>query len=46
MSQLSSVSEPDSMASDADLPSRKRPKPGERRVQILETLAAMLEQLE
>ncbi len=44
MSQLSSVSELDSMASDADLPSRKRPKPGERRVQILETLAAMLEQ--
>jgi TetR/AcrR family transcriptional regulator len=28
----------------AELPSRKRPKPGERRVQILQTLAAMLEQ--
>ena len=27
-----------------DLPARKRPKPGERRVQILQTLAAMLEQ--
>ena len=25
-------------------PARKRPKPGERRVQILQTLAAMLEQ--
>src|SRR5918994_2195359 len=28
----------------ADKPVRKRPKPGERRVQILETLATMLEQ--
>jgi TetR/AcrR family transcriptional regulator len=28
----------------ADAASRKRPKPGERRVQILQTLAAMLEQ--
>jgi TetR/AcrR family transcriptional regulator len=28
----------------APAPARKRPKPGERRVQILETLAAMLEQ--
>ena len=28
----------------AAVPARKRPKPGERRVQILETLAAMLEQ--
>jgi TetR/AcrR family transcriptional regulator len=28
----------------ADAPARKRPKPGERRVQILQTLAAMLEQ--
>ena len=28
----------------AAAPSRKRPKPGERRVQILETLARMLEQ--
>jgi TetR/AcrR family transcriptional regulator len=26
------------------LPSRKRPKPGERRIQILQTLAGMLEQ--
>lgn len=28
----------------AEAPARKRPKPGERRVQILQTLAAMLEQ--
>jgi TetR/AcrR family transcriptional regulator len=28
----------------AEVPSRKRPKPGERRVQILQTLASMLEQ--
>ena len=31
-------------ASDAAAPIRKRPKPGERRVQILQALAAMLEQ--
>ena len=31
-------------AADATAPSRKRPKPGERRVQILQALAAMLEQ--
>jgi TetR/AcrR family transcriptional regulator len=31
-------------ASGRDKPVRKRPKPGERRVQILETLATMLEQ--
>ena len=31
-------------ASDAATPTRKRPKPGERRVQILQALAAMLEQ--
>jgi TetR/AcrR family transcriptional regulator len=30
-------------ATDASPPLRKRPKPGERRVQILQTLAAMLE---
>lgn len=28
---------------DADTPTRKRPRPGERRVQILQTLASMLE---
>jgi len=31
-------------ALEAEPPPRKRPKPGERRVQILQTLAAMLEQ--
>ena len=37
---------PDSVETPAAaaLPARKRPKPGERRVQILQTLAAMLEQ--
>lgn len=30
--------------STASTPARKRPKPGERRIQILQTLAAMLEQ--
>lgn len=31
-------------AAASDTPTRKRPKPGERRVQILQTLASMLEQ--
>ena len=31
-------------ASDAAVPARKRPKPGERRIQILQALAGMLEQ--
>jgi TetR/AcrR family transcriptional regulator len=31
-------------ATESEPPARKRPKPGERRVQILQTLAAMLEQ--
>ncbi len=31
-------------APEADTPARKRPRPGERRVQILQALAAMLEQ--
>ncbi|MCM5680734.1 nucleoid occlusion factor SlmA [Schlegelella sp. S2-27] len=45
---------PDASATDLDLPNedtgsggvpaRKRPKPGERRIQILQTLASMLEQ--
>jgi TetR/AcrR family transcriptional regulator len=39
------LSQPDpSSGADAQLPARKRPKPGERRVQILEALATMLEQ--
>jgi len=33
-----------SSSSDAETSPRKRPKPGERRIQILQTLAAMLEQ--
>lgn len=36
--------EPVVVAAVAPPPARKRPKPGERRVQILQTLAAMLEQ--
>jgi TetR/AcrR family transcriptional regulator len=36
---------PDTPAADvAAVPARKRPKPGERRIQILQTLASMLEQ--
>ena len=33
-----------SLPTEAAAPTRKRPKPGERRVQILQTLASMLEQ--
>jgi TetR/AcrR family transcriptional regulator len=40
--QISSPSAP--VAEEAAAPPRKRPKPGERRVQILEALATMLEQ--
>lgn len=39
-----SVVAPAEGAEGAEAPVRKRPKPGERRVQILQTLAAMLEQ--
>ena len=35
---------PQAESSDSDVPARKRPKPGERRVQILQALATMLEQ--
>ena len=40
------MAEDDTLASPAaeEAPARKRPKPGERRVQILQTLAQMLEQ--
>jgi TetR/AcrR family transcriptional regulator len=38
------IESPDSPASPDATPARKRPKPGERRVQILEALATMLEQ--
>jgi TetR/AcrR family transcriptional regulator len=38
-------SSPDApVAPEAAAPTRKRPKPGERRVQILQALATMLEQ--
>ena len=39
-----SSTEPPSGAETAAAPARKRPKPGERRVQILQALATMLEQ--
>ena len=45
MSELSPLPEPLSHADAEESPAtRKRPKPGERRVQILQALAAMLEQ--
>jgi len=45
MSDLSPSPEPASTADAGDTPAaRKRPKPGERRVQILQMLATMLEQ--
>ena len=45
MSDFSPVPEPVPVADTGETPSaRKRPKPGERRVQILQALAAMLEQ--
>ena len=45
MSELSPIPEPASPDEAGDAPTaRKRPKPGERRVQILQALAAMLEQ--
>ncbi len=44
MSDFSSIPENDRLESNGGSPARKRPKPGERRVQILETLAQMLEQ--
>ena len=45
MSEISSLPEPASTAEAGDVAAaRKRPKPGERRIQILQALAAMLEQ--
>src|SRR5512140_2148596 len=38
------LSSPESPAAGDAVPARKRPKPGERRVQILQALATMLEQ--
>jgi TetR/AcrR family transcriptional regulator len=42
MFSMSEAATPETLSSDT--PARKRPKPGERRVQILQTLASMLEQ--
>ena len=47
MPALPAAPPPDSVldaAAEPSAPARKRPKPGERRVQILQTLASMLEQ--
>ncbi len=44
MSDAESSTPTPSAATDVAAPARKRPKPGERRVQILEALATMLEQ--
>ena len=44
MPDLVSESEPSPSLATAEPTARKRPKPGERRVQILQALAAMLEQ--
>lgn len=43
---MSEVATPENntSAADSSTPARKRPKPGERRIQILQTLASMLEQ--
>jgi TetR/AcrR family transcriptional regulator len=42
--QETNATEEFAISDDAPAPVRKRPKPGERRVQILQTLASMLEQ--
>ncbi len=44
MSDPASCSAAEPLAPEAAAPARKRPKPGERRVQILQALATMLEQ--
>ena len=44
MSDFESRSAADSATLESDTPARKRPRPGERRVQILQALATMLEQ--
>jgi TetR/AcrR family transcriptional regulator len=41
---VSDVASSDDSSAAAAAPTRKRPKPGERRIQILQTLASMLEQ--
>ncbi|HKX42748.1 MAG TPA: nucleoid occlusion factor SlmA [Burkholderiaceae bacterium] len=42
--EVATVPADDESGADKAAPTRKRPKPGERRVQILQTLASMLEQ--
>ncbi|WP_137890714.1 nucleoid occlusion factor SlmA [Ramlibacter sp. 2FC] len=44
MSETETLSSPAPELPDAAAPARKRPRPGERRVQILQALATMLEQ--
>ncbi|HXD06562.1 MAG TPA: nucleoid occlusion factor SlmA [Burkholderiaceae bacterium] len=44
MSDLPTPASTEESTEAGDAPSRKRPKPGERRIQILQTLAGMLEQ--
>jgi TetR/AcrR family transcriptional regulator len=44
MPEDDATDEPEAVVTESASPVRKRPKPGERRVQILQTLAAMLEQ--
>jgi TetR/AcrR family transcriptional regulator len=44
MTSDADLSTPESPAAEPSAPARKRPKPGERRVQILQALATMLEQ--
>jgi TetR/AcrR family transcriptional regulator len=45
MFSMSEAATPDTLSPTVpDAPARKRPKPGERRIQILQTLAGMLEQ--
>ena len=42
--EVTAPARPETAASDAVAATRKRPKPGERRIQILQALASMLEQ--
>ena len=42
--EVTAPAHPETAASDAVAATRKRPKPGERRIQILQALASMLEQ--
>jgi len=44
MLETQTLSSPETLSDEPAAPARKRPKPGERRVQILQALATMLEQ--